>query len=153
MKTFFLICLFLAGSTAYSAPVCFTNKATYDAVKSGLPSFMRQGQVFLAYTDKSLTAAAAIVPSGTGFSFKLDYEHSLLGTTNESGKIRQVCYENGTAVVTLNSGASKTLKVQGSSLIYKGYSLPSVSKQKYLAILGKVLKTAGSGSDEGRNRK
>lgn len=152
MKTFFLICSLLAGPWAYSAPICFNDKASYEAVKNSLPAFMRQGQVFLAYADNSLTAAAAIVPSGNGFTFKLNYDHYLLGETNESGRIRQVCYDNGSAVITLNSGAKKTLKVQGSSLVYSGYSLPSVSKKKYLEVLGKVLKTAGTGGGSGGSK-
>lgn len=153
MKTFFLICSLWVSSVAIAAPVCFTDKKSYGEVKEQLPAFMRRGQVYLAYTDGSLNAAAAIIPSGRGFQFKLDYKHSLLGTTSESGKINKVCYENGTAVVTLSSGASKSLKVQGSSLVYKGYSLPSVSQQKYLAALGKVLSAATGGAAEGKMNK
>lgn len=150
MKKLFILCLALTGASASAAPICFSDKASYEKVKASLPPSMRKGAVFLVYSAESgllKAAAAKIVPSGKGYVFQMAYDHKIVGTSQESGTIKQVCVNGDKVDVTLASGTKKQLIASGKGFSYQGFNLASTSSAKYTQVYQSIVGSSGSAAD------
>lgn len=150
------ILFFLLASISFSAaaaPVCFSDKASYDQVKSSLPASMQKGSLYIIHDDpdSSLLAAVMITSSAKGFSFQMAYDHSLLGKTSEGGTIKKVCVNGNKVEVTLASGAKKTLTGAGSGFSYKGYILKNTTRSSYDKVYASIMGGGEKGST-GKNK-
>lgn len=143
---FALIMLFSA--TALGRPVCFTDVASYNQVKSQLPASMRNGAIFIGTKTDSLKATASIAPNSAGqFNFSMIYRHWLAGKVEDAGRIREICVSGQQVKITLSTGTTKTLELKGRGFAYQGNLLSVISRGESRSLTSEIH--AGNGGSAG----
>ena len=139
----------LLSLNAFASPVCFTDVASYNKVKSQLPASMRNGAIFIGTKTDSLKATASIAPTSAGqFNFSMIYRHWLAGKVEDAGRIREICVSGQQVKITLATGTVKTLEVKGRGFAYQGNMLAVMSRGESKKLTSEIH-AGNSGSSGG----
>lgn len=140
MKLSVFLTLILGSSMAQA--VCFHDRSSYDDVRGKLPPLMQKGSVTLVHDSKSLLAGLRIFPAGEKFKIESHVWHSWMGLDQGEDTVREICYENGEARVTMLAGSRQELKVKGQVVEIKGYSFKPGSLKEFRSVVSKIADKA-----------